>query len=70
MQACGGDFESICTENNAKREEAYVSQDSSSSDGKRIPGFNRLGGGNIRAIIRGSKGTDQVTLFASIHRFR
>jgi hypothetical protein len=33
-----------------KREEAYVSQDSSSSDSKRICGFNRLDGGNIRAI--------------------
>src|SRR5262249_40629634 len=33
-----------------KREEAYVSQDSRSSDSKRICGVNCLGGGNIRAI--------------------
>jgi hypothetical protein len=49
MQACGGDFESICTENNAKREEAYVLQNSGNSN--RICGLPHLGGGNICAVI-------------------
>jgi hypothetical protein len=67
LQACGGDFESICTENNAKREEADVLQNSSNSN--RICGFHCLGRSNICAITCASKRTDQVTLFASIHRF-
>jgi hypothetical protein len=70
MQACGGDFESICTENNAKREEAYVLQNSCNSNSNCICGLHCLGRSNIRAITCASKRTDQVTLFASIHRFR
>ena len=62
-----GDFESICTENNAKREEAYVLQNSWNSNC--ICGLHCLGRSNIRAITCASKRTDQVTLFASIHRF-
>jgi len=49
---------------NVNREEAYVAQDSSFSNSRRICGFNRLGDGNIRAITRGSKRAYQTAISA------